>query len=162
MIQIAAPLIGTLIGLTSFVIAFFSPIWAWLPLGVADAFLLYVLIGTRLVEIEGISGLSPEADRMLQKYSHFYAMPLSSELYSSSASLLQFAGIPVALVGVFQGFWWGVAICIVNYFIMDLTAAKFNPTFFLRDPVKIAAHLEVLSHIRRYTEHQEQTSENVP
>lgn len=115
--------IMTLVCLAAFGWAFFSPTWAWLPIGIADAFLLYVLRGAKQVRWKHIPELSATANQMREQYGHFYTMPFAASDYSASASTLQFAGIAVAIVGAFKGFWWGLGIGALNYFVMGGTAA---------------------------------------
>ncbi|SRR5258706_11703826 len=140
----------TIFCLVAFVAAFFFPFWAWVPIGLADGYLLYVLGGAKRMKWKYIPELSRAANEMLQRYGHFYTMPFAGTDFSSSASGLQIAGIAVDVVCAFKGFWWGLGLAVLNYLVMGPVSVSFNPTHFLKDPSKKNAHDEVIAHIRNH------------
>lgn len=137
--------LSNLVCLSAFILAFFWPVWAWAPITVADAILVYVLFGAKKVKWDYLPELSPTANQMLQQYGHFYAMPFAGSEYSSASSVMQLAGVVVGVVGAFKAFWWGIAIAALNYLVMGGIAVAYNPTHFLRDPTQKAAHDEIIA-----------------
>jgi hypothetical protein len=126
---------------------FFSVMWGWIILGVPSAFLLVTLIGVKQKRWQRIPELSEAANQMLQKHGHYYAMPFAGRDFSASASTLMFAGAAVAIIGAFKGFWWGIGIGVINWFVMGTVSKAFNPTNFLADPIEQMAHEEIISYI---------------
>jgi hypothetical protein len=86
---------------------------------------------------------------MLQKFGHFYAMPFGGRDFSASASTLMPAGIVVAIVSALKGFWLGIGIAIINWFLMWIVAKAFNPTNFLAYYEEQSAHEEIIEFIQR-------------
>jgi len=91
-----------------------------------------------------IEELSSKANELLRKFGHFYATPFASMDFSASSTTVGIAGALIAIVGVFNGFWWGILIGVVNWFAMGALARAFNPTNFLLDDDERIAHEEVL------------------
>ena len=133
--------------LAALVVEFFSVLWGWVILAVPAAFLLITFLGVRQKRWEHIPELSDDANRMLQKFGHYYAMPFAGTDFSASASTVQFAGAVIGLIGVFKGFWWGIAIVAINWFLMVFLSRAFNPSNFLVDPIEYFAHDEIISYI---------------
>jgi len=146
-----------LICLAALITEFFSVMWGWVILGVPMVFLLLLFFGLKQKKWRHIPGLSEEANQMLQKFGYYYAMPFTGRDFSASASTIMFAGIVVAIIGIFKGFWWGIGIAILNWLVMGLVARAFNPTNFLVDPIKQMAHKEIISYIM-----EKQKSKNSP
>ena len=138
--------ITILICVVSICWSFFSATWAWLPIGILDAFLLYAFLGAKQVKVNSVPELSSLANQLLRQYGHFYVMPFASRDYSSSASTIQLSSIIIAIVGLFKGFWWALGIGALNYFLMGAVSAYLNPIHFLRDPHQIKAHEEIISY----------------
>jgi hypothetical protein len=126
---------------------FFSVLWGWIILGFPAALVLVTLFSVKLKKWRYIPELSNAANQMLQKFGHYYAMPYAGRDFSASASTIQFAGAVIAIVGIFKGFWWGIGIGIINWFLMAMVARAFNPSNFLADPFEKMAHEEILSYI---------------
>ena len=126
---------------------FFSILWGWLVLAFPVVFLLIRLFGVKQKKWQYIPDLSAEANHMLQKFGHYYAMPFANRDFSASASTIMFTGVAIAIIGIFKGFWWSVGIAILNCFLMGFISRAFNPTNFLVDESEQLAHEEIISYI---------------
>jgi len=133
--------------LVAIITEFFSVLWGWLILAFPAVFLLITFLGVKQKKWQYIPELSDEANRMLQKFGHYYAMPFAGRDFSASASTLMFTGVAIAIVGLFKGFWWGIGIAILNWFVMGFISRAFNPTNFLVDQNEHLAHEEMISYI---------------
>lgn len=140
-------LIVILFCVASGIVAFFSVTLGWIILWIPTAFLLIRLFGVKQKKWQYIPELSETANQMLQKFGNYYAMPFAGRDFSACANTLMFAGAAVAIIGVFKGFWWGIAIGIVNWFVMGMVSRAFNPANFLVDPTEKMAHKEIISYI---------------
>lgn len=140
-------LIAIALSLVAIVTAFFSVLWSWVVIAVPIAILLVTLISLKQKRWKHISELSEPANAMLQKYGHYYTMPFAGRDFSAAASTLMFAGVVVAVIGAFKGFWWGFAIAVVNWLVMGLVSKAFNPSNFIADPMERLAHEEIISFI---------------
>jgi len=69
---------------------------------------------------------------------HFLRRGLQS--LPASASTLMFAGAAIGIISAFKGFWWVIAIGILNWFLMGFVSRAFNPTNFLVDPLELMGH----------------------
>lgn len=134
-----------LISVAAVITEFFSVMWGWLILAVPSAFLLIMLFAAKQKQWEYIPELSETANEMLQKFGHYYAMPYAGSDFSTSATTLLFAGSVVAIISAFKGFWWGIGIGVINWFLMGILTRVFNPTNFLVDPLEHKAHEEIIS-----------------
>jgi hypothetical protein len=137
---------------------FYSILLGWLIISLPVMFLLVTLFSLR----KGAKGmyfpeLSNDANRMLQKFCHYYAMPFAGRDLSGSASTVMFAGVAVAVIGIFQGFWWGLGIAALNWIVMGITARAFNPASFLVDDSERIAHDEIISYITEKRKEKEGT-----
>lgn len=142
-----AQLIAIVLSLAAIVTAFFSSLWAWLALAIPIALLLITFMGLKQKRWKHIPELSEPANAMLQKYGHYYTMPFAGRDFSASSSTLMFAGVVIAIIGAFKGFWWGLAIALTNWILMGFLSKAFNPTNFIADPIERLAHEEVISFI---------------
>lgn len=142
-----AQLIAIVLSLVAIVTAFFSSLWAWVVLAVPIALLLITFMGLKQRRWKHIPELSEPANAMLQKYGHYYTMPLAGRGFSASSSTLMFAGAAIAVIGAFKGFWWGLAIALANWLVMGFLSKAFDPTNFIADPLERLAHEEVISFI---------------
>jgi hypothetical protein len=71
--------------------------------------------------------LSSEANELLQRYGHYFAMPFASKDFSASAATSQFAGVLLVLIGLFKSFWCSVILGAVNWFQMGYIAVSLSP-----------------------------------
>lgn len=151
-------LIVILICFFAFAVELYFVFWGWVILGVPFVFLLLTLVSVKQKKWKHIPELSDSANRMLQKYGHYYTMPFAGRDFSACASTLMFAGIVAAIIGVFKGFWWGIGIAIVNYLIMGLVSRAFDPTNFLADPLEQKGHEEIIQYISEMKKPKEPNS----
>jgi hypothetical protein len=136
-----------LICLAAVITEFFSVLWGWLLLTVPSAFLLFTLIGVKQKKWQNIPELSETANQLLQKFGHYYAMPFAGRDFSASASTLVFAGAAIAIISAIKGFWWGIGLGVINYFLMGFISRAFNPTNFLVGPREQMGHEEIIEWI---------------
>jgi hypothetical protein len=136
-----------LICLVALITEFFSVLWGWVVLALPAVFLLVTLLGVKQKKWEFIPELSIDANLMLQKFGHYYAMPFAGRDFSASASTVMFTGVAIAIIGIFKGFWWGIIIAVVNWILMAFIARAFNPSNFLVDDRERMAHDEIISYI---------------
>lgn len=145
--------IAILIGIVSVVTAFYTSAFiGWVILGVASASLMVTYFAFRIFGWKNIPELSPEANKRLRKFSHLYNIPSEDEDLSDTTDMIAWAGILLAILGCFQGFWWGIAIGAANYAIMEFISSKFdlnNNMFEYRD---LLAHEEILNWLDRKAE----------
>lgn len=142
-----AQFIAIILSLVAIVTAFFSVLWTWVVLAVPIALLLITFMGLKQKRWKHIPELSEPANAMLQKFGHYYTMPFAGRDFSASCSTLMFAGVVIAVIGAFKGFWWGLAIAVANWVVMGFLSRAFNPTNFIADPLERLAHEEVISFI---------------
>ena len=133
--------------LVAVITEFFSVLWGWVILAIPSAFLLFILFGAKQKKWQYIPELSNTANQMLQKFGHYYAMPFAGSDFSASASTLMVAGAVLAIIGVFKGFWWGIGIGVINWFLMGFISRAFNPTNFLVDHNEQMGHEEIIAWI---------------
>jgi len=96
-------MIVIIICLASVITAIFSILWGWLILAIPSVFLLINLLSLKQKKWKYIPELSESANRMFQKFGHYYTMPFAGSDFSSAASTLIFAGIAITIIGVFKG-----------------------------------------------------------
>lgn len=60
-----------------------------------------------------------------------------------------FGGVVLSIIDIFKGFWWGIGIGIINWFVMGLVSRAFNPTNFLVDPIEQMGHKEIIEWIMK-------------
>jgi len=145
MIQI----VTIIFSLISILVSFFSPLWGWIILALPFLFLIITLLILKQKKWSYVPELSPKANEMIGKFGHFYNMPFAGRDFSASVSTLMFAGIILAIIGLFHKFWWGIAIGAVNYFGMAFVSRAFNPSLFLVDDEERFAHEEIISFIQQ-------------
>lgn len=142
-------LIVLLISFIALVASFFSIEVGWIIISIPNLYLLLTLLMLKQKKWDYVSELSENANIMLKKFGHFYAMPFAGRDYSSSASVLMYAGAIISLVGIFYDFWWGIGIGVLNWFIMGFVSRAFNPTLFLVDYEEEIAHNEIITFLER-------------
>jgi hypothetical protein len=145
MIQI----ITILIGIGAIITAFFSKIGGWIVLALPVTIIILTYLGLKQKKWKHVPELSQTANEMLQKFGHYYAMPFAGRDFSASCSTLGFIGIGVAIIGLFKGFWWGIAIAIVNWIVMGFMARSFNPSNFFIDLTENVAHDQIIEYVLR-------------
>ena len=145
-------LVTTVLCLTAIVVAFWTPVVSWCILALPLAgffFMLFALYAERSEQLQYVPELSPKANEMLRKFSHYYSRPFGGRSVSASASAIHLSSIAVVIIGCIKGFWWGIAVCVVVWGLAGFIARQFNPVNFLLDDDERMAHDEVASWIRR-------------
>jgi len=128
-----------------------APGWGWLVIGLVDAVILLTFWSAkRRYRFKYVAELSPEANAMLQRYSHYFAMPFASRDFSASAATSQFAGVALGIISAISGFWWGLGLAAVNWFLMGAVAVGLSPAApIAADPAARIAHDEVAAWVQR-------------
>ena len=141
--------VAILVSIAAFVWSFFEPAWAWLPMAVLAAILLFTLMSLRSKKWAYVAELSPMANEMLQNHGHFYAMPFAGSAFSGACSMTLMGAMGIGLVGMLKGFWPAIGFAAVFWLALAPAAMAFNPTTFIqKQPEKRMAHMEVLEWIR--------------
>lgn len=136
-------LIIIILSFISIIIGYFYLFWGWIILAFPFFFLIIMLLAHKRQKCNYIQELSPKANEMFNKYWYFYTMPFASRDLSSSASTLVLSGIILVIIGLFNDFWWGIAIGLVNYMVMVYVSREFNPTCVPMDYDEESAHNEI-------------------
>jgi hypothetical protein len=139
----------TLVSIAAVVVSFFSPAAAWGTLALPAVFLLWMLASAKGQKLKHVPQLSPMANRLLQRYGHFYAMPSASRDFSSASSGVQLASAAIGIIGAIKGSWWGIPLAVVTYFVMAAAAKQLNPSLFLENPAERAAHDEIIDYMTK-------------
>ena len=139
------PLPFVLVLLVGIGFAFSRLDWAWYTVAGVSAILI-VLLGLVLTQsAKEIPSLSAAANTRLKKFAHYYMYPGTCSGLSKSCFYVQVAGVIVAVIGMFHGFWWGIGFAILLLPLMSATGDRYNPTlYFLKEGEK-QAHDEILS-----------------
>ena len=143
-------MVAIIVAIISLVISFFAhPAWAWIPIILADVVIcIQTWAAKQRYKSEFVPELSIEANDLLQRYGHYFAMPFASKDFSASAATFQFAGIIIAVVGLFRGFWWAIALAAANWFLMGFIAVSLSPVSLLVESTTLQiAHDEVVEYI---------------
>jgi len=129
---------------------FTTPGWGWLIIGLVDGFLMLTFWSAkRRYRFKYVEELSPEANAMLQRYGHYFAMPFASRDFSASAATSQFAGVALGIISAVSGFWWGLALAAMNWFVMGAVAVGLSPAApIAQDPAARIAHDEVAAFLQ--------------
>ncbi len=146
MIQIVTILIAVVSVILSLVI---HPVWGWMPIFLVDLVICIQLWAVKQkYRFNYIPDLSPEANELLQSYGHYFAMPFASKDLSASAATSQFAGIVIAIIGLFKSFWWAIALAAGNWFLMGFVAVSLSPVSLLaKSPALQIVHDQIVEYI---------------
>ena len=119
-------LIVILFCLASIIVCFFSRMWGWIILGVPFVYLFsQALIVKFIYKWKHIPELSAEANRLFQKYGHYYAMPFAGRDFSSASSAVGLTGMIILIIGhmvnlllgVLTGFIHSLRLCFVEFLL---------------------------------------------
>ncbi len=127
----------------------YSVLWGWVILAVPAVFLIVTLSVVKLKKWQHIPELSKTANQLLQKFGHYYVMPVAGQDVSASASTLMLASAAIAIISAVRGFWWGIGLGAINFIVMGLISRAFNPSRFLADPRGQKAHEEIIEWITK-------------
>lgn len=143
-------IISTIVMIVAIILTFFvRPILSWVPVAILDIFIIvqFLLVRQRF-RFDHVSTLSPEANHLLRKFGHYFAMPFGSKDFSGSAATSQFGGIIIAIICSFKGFWWAIAFAIGNWIVMGFVASSLSPASLLAKRTDLqVAHDEVVEFI---------------
>jgi parallel beta-helix repeat protein len=130
---------------------FVGPAAAWFIIGLADAFIVVTFWAAKTRYRFGhVPELSAEANAMLQRYGHYFAMPSASRDFSASAATLRFAGVYLAIITSIRGSWWFLLLGAINWFFMGAVASRLSPAErSVLDPAARAAHDEIFTWLYR-------------
>ena len=125
---------------------FVKPYWGWMPVAILDVIVIVSYMAAKSkYSFQPMNELSNDANFLLQKYGHYFIMPFGVKDFSSASAISQFGGIVIAIICAFKGFWWGIAIAIVNWGIMGTVAVSLSPMALLdKRPELRFAHDEVV------------------
>lgn len=123
---------------------FVSKIWSWATLILCAMLLVIPLSGLKARKKDLRSKkLSEAANAMLERYGHYYSMPLAAKDFGRAAVVLHLCGTIAAIVNLFQGYWPGLAVGVAYFVILGMLAREFDPNNFLYDQGERAIHEEI-------------------
>jgi hypothetical protein len=138
----------TIIAFTALAIItfFLNPIWAWVLTLLLELYISVVLLTAKIrYRYEVFSDLSDEANKLLQQYGHYFAMPFASRDFSASAAASQYGGILLAITSAINDFWLGILFAIINWFLMAYVSVSFSPLGLIqKNPVMQDAYDEII------------------
>ncbi|NNM81882.1 MAG: hypothetical protein HKL98_04655 [Burkholderiales bacterium] len=142
--------ISILIGAISLGAIYFSKLWCWMTLILCALLLLIPLSGLKARKKDLRSRkLSEAANVMLEKYGHYYSMPLAARDFGRAAMALHASGTIAAIIDLFTGYWTGVVIGVVYFIAMGMLAHAFDPNIFSHDPQEKAVHDEIRAFLEK-------------
>jgi hypothetical protein len=95
--------------------------------------------------------VNPEAKKLFNQYKHYYGSIGASTAYSDAASFLQLASIILIIIGVIQGFFWGILIGIFTMFWTGYVADQYSPINRVTQGTAIwATHGEILGALQKH------------
>ena len=100
-------ILSVIVLLGAVVLSFITkPVWAWVPVAILDGFIIvqFLLVKQRY-RFNQFDELSLEANFLLTKFGHYFAMPFGSKDFSASAATSQFACVIIAAICAFRGFF---------------------------------------------------------
>ena len=141
--------ITIIMALVSIILCFiFHPIWGWMPIAIVDFIIGFLLLAAKQnYRFKHIPDLSPEANDLLQHYGHYYAMPANCKDLSGSAVISEYTGVIIAIIGIFKGFWWGIALAIGNWFLVGFIDVSLVPWHWINFPSRKKIHNEICKYI---------------
>lgn len=132
-----------LAGVIIVITACFSPASAWGLIFGLDAWLVITLWSLKRTQYPACplagSGMI-QIDELWARHAHYYMRPVVCRMYSRSASTLTLLAGVVVLIGLFRGFWWGLAWGVVAYVLSAMLAPEFDPSRFVREAEDRLAH----------------------
>jgi hypothetical protein len=141
-------MLSILLQLAAIGLAIFSPFWAFALLILRSLWLFYVFRSAKRIRLASIPQLSPRANEMLKKFSHYYYSPVTANQYSGGASGVMLSSVVVTIIGCFHRFWWGILIGAVIVGAMGHLQRAFSPRNFLADQQEKDAHEEIMTYLQ--------------
>jgi hypothetical protein len=140
---------GCLSFLTSIVagvLSFFvSPWLGWAVLEVPLFFCMIVLIAVKRNRLRKYECLSPEANKLLQKYGHYYDRPHAATAFGHFTAALVTGVIALGVIDWYHQFYTGICIAIPTFFLCGHLTNNFLPSLIVRTDENISAHTEILT-----------------
>lgn len=133
-------------GVVSVLLAFWTPLGAWLPLLLRETYFVYLLARLRKLKVKHIPQISEKANELLRRHPQYYWQPAAGTMYRQAASLSGVLGLVIGVIGAVKGTWVSVAIAIANLAAMMALAPRFDPTNYLT-PEYAAAHDELIAYV---------------
>lgn len=133
------------------VTAFYDLLWAWGVVAVVAALLVLLLPAVLRRGVPNLEGLSPQANERLTRCAHYYMWPGTSAGLSAACFYVQVSATVIAIVGAFQGFWWGFAYLVVLVPLMTGVGYRYNPTLFFNAESEKALHEEITAFLAAET-----------
>lgn len=116
---------------------------AWIVLGIAAALLFIALQAMKWKKMESRPALSAAASAMLEKHMHYFLLRQASSDMGKAAIALHLAGLVVAAIGAFKGFYPGLLLGAAYFVLLALLSRDFDPRNFNQNQ----ADLELLAEI---------------
>jgi hypothetical protein len=143
-------LIVILFCLASIIVCFFSRMWSWIILAIPFVYLISQAFLVKFIyKWKHIPELSNEANRLFQKYGHYYAMPFAGRDFSSASSAVGITGMVISIIGLFFQFWWGILPGLMSLWFGNRLGKFYNPSMFLEllSDTEKQAHEEIMSYL---------------
>jgi len=125
--------------------------WSWIILAIPFVYLIYQAFLVKFIyKWRYIPELSAEANRLFQKYGHFYTMPGAGRDFSSASSTAGITAVIIVIIGLFFQFWLGILLGIMSWVISGYLGRFYNPSMFLEtlNYNEQQAHEEIISYIQ--------------
>lgn len=140
--------IALIVGSISLGAIHFSREWSWATLVLAAMLLLIPLSGLKARKKDLRSKkLSEAANVMIDKYGHYYSMPLAAKDFGRAAVVLHLCGTIAAIVDLVLGYWTGVMIGVAYFVVLGMLSRAFDPNNFLYDPAEKTVHEEIRAYL---------------
>jgi len=120
-------LIFVLIGIASIITSFYSSLWCWLIIVLPELYLVFEYWTVKQKKYKPFNGLSEEANLLFQEYSYYFLHQFASRDFGGSAVIMAYTGAIIGIVNIFYGFYYGIGLTIVNWFLMSNISNRINP-----------------------------------
>jgi len=122
-------LIFVLVGIVAIVISFYSSIWCWLILAIPELYLSIIFWSSKSKKYKILDNLDDSANLLFQKYSYYFLHQYAARDFSGSAALMLNAGIIIGFINIFYGFYYGIGLAVISYFLMKKISNEINPYY---------------------------------
>lgn len=135
-------------GILSVSLAFYSPVWAWVPLLLWETSFVKLLRFLRHQKVNTVQQLSEKANQLLQLFPQNYWEAMPGVMYLRATGIAGAMGLIVGVVGAFKGSWISLAIGLINLIVMFALGPQFDLSVYF-SPEYAAAHKEVVAYVRQ-------------
>ncbi len=132
---------------------------SWILFGAAFLIFFVIYYSLRIWRWRYISELSPEANKMLKRYGHFYHIDMDWQDLSDACGKCARAVFYLAVIGCFKAFWWGIPLGLVYFLILDHISKRLNHSQFLVDYEDVVHHDEILNYLDKRAERIEEENQ---